>query len=136
MSPAPPIPDRSLVPDAIRTISLRKEYPPPASRRRWKRAPTSEGGPGGAGHAGSSAPVVALQGLDLAVGEGEFFGLLGPNGAGKTTTIGILTTRVKATSGAAFVAGVDVLTDDVAVKQRIGVVPQRPNADRRLPVLE
>jgi len=80
--------------------------------------------------------IVALQGLDLEIHEGEFFGLLGPNGAGKTTTIGILTTRVKPTSGTAFVGGADVAHHEVAVRQRIGVVPQRPNPDRGLNVVE
>jgi len=80
--------------------------------------------------------IVALHGLDLEVGEGEFFGLLGPNGAGKSTTIGILTTRVLPTSGSAVVAGADVGVADVTVRQRIGVVPQRPNPDRSLDVLE
>jgi len=80
--------------------------------------------------------IVALQGLDLAVHEGEFFGLLGPNGAGKTTTIGILTTRVRPTSGSALVGGANVSADAVRVRQRIGVVPQRPNPDRSLNVIE
>ena len=80
--------------------------------------------------------TVALHGLDLRVGEGDFFGLLGPNGAGKTTTIGILTTRVRPTAGTAVVAGADVRTDPVGVRLRIGVVPQRPNPDRSLNVLE
>jgi ABC-2 type transport system ATP-binding protein len=80
--------------------------------------------------------IVALTGLDLEVRDGEFFGLLGPNGAGKTTTIGILTTRVRATAGRGLVAGADVRTDAVAVRQRIGVVPQRPNPDRSLSVLD
>jgi ABC-2 type transport system ATP-binding protein len=80
--------------------------------------------------------VVALQALDLEISEGEFFGLLGPNGAGKTTTIGILTTRVLATSGSARVSGVDVATDAVRVRTHIGVVPQRPNPDRSLNALE
>jgi ABC-2 type transport system ATP-binding protein len=79
---------------------------------------------------------VALHGLDLDIEEGELFGLLGPNGAGKTTTIGILTTRVRPTSGRATVAGADVGGDAVAVRRRIGVVPQRPNPDRSLDVLE
>lgn len=86
-----------------------------------------------------SAPrgeIVALKGLDLEVREGEFFGLLGPNGAGKTTSIGILTTRVRATSGRALVGGADVTTQSVQVRQRIGVVPQRPNPDRGLNVIE
>ncbi|MEA2491475.1 MAG: type transport system ATP-binding protein [Acidobacteriota bacterium] len=80
--------------------------------------------------------VLALESLDLAVEEGELFGLLGPNGAGKTTTIGILTTRVRATSGDAFVAGASVTRDPVAARARIGVVPQRPNPDRSLNAIE
>lgn len=80
--------------------------------------------------------TIALHGLDLRVGEGDFFGLLGPNGAGKTTTIGILTTRVMPTAGTAVVAGADVRADPVGVRLRIGVVPQRPNPDRSLNVLE
>lgn len=80
--------------------------------------------------------IIALHGLDLEVRDGEFFGLLGPNGAGKTTTIGILTTRVKPTSGTALVGGADVDQHAVDVRQRIGVVPQRPNPDRSLNVIE
>ena len=79
---------------------------------------------------------MALQALDLAIEEGEFFGLLGPNGAGKTTTIGILTTRVLPTAGSASVAGADVMRDAVGVRRRIGVVPQRPNPDRSLDALD
>jgi ABC-2 type transport system ATP-binding protein len=79
---------------------------------------------------------VALDALDLEVGEGELFGLLGPNGAGKTTAIGILTTRVVATGGEAFIGGANVATESVAVRRRIGVVPQKPNPDRSLNVLE
>jgi ABC-2 type transport system ATP-binding protein len=80
--------------------------------------------------------IVALEALDLEVRDGEFFGLLGPNGAGKTTTIGILTTRVRPTSGTALVGGANVATQAVQVRQRIGVVPQRPNPDRSLNVIE
>src|SRR5438045_7011417 len=80
--------------------------------------------------------IVALDSLDLDIRQGEFFGLLGPNGAGKTTTIGILTTRVLPTSGTARIANYDVGTDAVRVRRRICVVPQRPNADRSLNVLE
>ena len=84
----------------------------------------------------SSGDVIALESLDLDIRAGEFFGLLGPNGAGKTTAIGILTTRVRPTSGKAIVAGADVVEDSVRVRQMIGVVPQRPNADLSLNVLE
>jgi ABC-2 type transport system ATP-binding protein len=80
--------------------------------------------------------VIALDALDLDIHSGEFFGLLGPNGAGKSTTIGVLTTRIRPTSGRAVVAGADVATESVRVRQRIGVVPQRPNADLSLNVLE
>ena len=96
------------------------------------------GMPGGLPAPGASlrGEIVALKGLDLEVREGEFFGLLGPNGAGKTTTLGILTTRVMPTSGSAIVGGASVTTDAVRVRQRIGVVPQRPNPDRSLNVIE
>jgi len=80
--------------------------------------------------------VIALDSLDLDIRDGEFFGLLGPNGAGKSTTIGILTTRIVPTSGTANVAGSDVCTQAVRVRQSIGVVPQQPNADRSLNVIE
>ncbi|HWW61772.1 MAG TPA: ABC transporter ATP-binding protein [Thermoanaerobaculia bacterium] len=80
--------------------------------------------------------VVALDALDLTVRDGEFFGLLGPNGAGKTTTIGMLTTRVRATSGDALVAGKSIGREPVGVRERIGVVPQRPNPDRGLNTIE
>ena len=83
-----------------------------------------------------SGDVVALDSLDLDVHEGELFGMIGPNGAGKTTTIGILTTRVRPTAGTATVAGADVVANEVEVRQRIGVVPQRPNPDRSLNALE
>ena len=78
----------------------------------------------------------AVAGIDFAVREGEIFGLLGPNGAGKTTTIGAITTRVKPTGGRVTVDGFDVARDPVAVKQRIAVVPQRPNLDRSLTAIE
>src|SRR5207244_9679555 len=65
-----------------------------------------------------------------------FFGLLGPNGGGKTIAIGILTTRVLPMAGKAIVAGADVVQDSVRVRQTIGVVPQRPNADMSRNVLQ
>src|SRR6059058_660611 len=80
--------------------------------------------------------VRALEGISFEVPRGEFFGLLGPNGAGKTTTIGILTTRVLPTGGVARIEEIDVARDPVAVKRRIGVVPQVNNLDRSLTAKE
>ncbi len=122
---------------AIRTENLRKIYPAPSNKRRGQSMfPTPAGALPAAGPRAGAREIVALEGLDLEVPAGEFFGLLGPNGAGKTTTIGILTTRVRPTAGRAFVAGADVVRDEVGVKRRIGVVPQRPNPDRSLTVVE
>ena len=80
--------------------------------------------------------VKAVDGISFEVRRGEFFGLLGPNGAGKTTTIGVLTTRVVPTGGVARVEGIDVARNPVAVKRRIGVVPQVNNLDRSLTARE
>lgn len=80
--------------------------------------------------------IRAVDGIDLSVERGEFFGLLGPNGAGKSTTIGMLTTRVIPTEGRAFVAGIDVVADPATAKRHIGVVPQTNTLDRQLTVAE
>src|SRR5258706_1523518 len=80
--------------------------------------------------------VKAVDGISFAVPRGEFFGLLGPNGAGKTTTIGVLTTRVSPSGGMASIEGIDVARNPVAVKRRIGVVPQVNNLDRSLTARE
>jgi ABC-2 type transport system ATP-binding protein len=73
--------------------------------------------------------VRALDGLSLTVRPGEIFGLLGPNGAGKSTTVRILTTLARPDSGAARVAGHDVLREPVRVRRAIGVVAQKTGAD-------
>ncbi|MCT2587532.1 ABC transporter ATP-binding protein [Actinophytocola gossypii] len=78
------------------------------------------------------APKPAVDGLSFTVRRGEVFGLLGPNGAGKTTTVGVLTTRVLATSGRASVHGVDVRTESTRARELLAVVPQRNNLDRSL----
>jgi ABC-2 type transport system ATP-binding protein len=95
----------------IRTVALTKRY----------------GGAGG---------VLAVDDLDLEVGAGEVFGLLGPNGAGKTTTIGMLTTRVRPTSGRAYVGGVDVAADPAGARALIGVLSQHNTLDRSLSVAD
>jgi ABC-2 type transport system ATP-binding protein len=82
------------------------------------------------------AQIPALDGLSLEVRGGEIFGLLGPNGAGKSTTIGILTTRVRPTSGQAWIGEHDVWKEQAEVKHLIGVVPQRPNLDFSLTARE
>jgi ABC-2 type transport system ATP-binding protein len=68
--------------------------------------------------------VQALDGIDLDVREGEFFGLLGPNGAGKTTLISILAGLTRADSGTAAVMGHDVVSGYRAARRALGVVPQ------------
>ena len=60
--------------------------------------------------------VLAVQGVDLEVDEGEIYGFLGPNGAGKTTTVRMLTTLLLPTGGRATVAGYDVVDDARAVR--------------------
>jgi ABC-2 type transport system ATP-binding protein len=80
--------------------------------------------------------IKAVDGINLNVAEGEFYGLLGPNGAGKSTTIGMLTTRVKPTGGTAIVAGVDVLKNPVEVRRRVAVVTQTNTMDRQITVIE
>ena len=66
----------------------------------------------------------ALNGVSLAIEEGEFFGLLGPNGAGKTTLISILAGLNRADAGSVKVHGYDVVDDYRQTRKLLGVVPQ------------
>jgi ABC-2 type transport system ATP-binding protein len=68
--------------------------------------------------------VVALDGLDLTVEEGEIFGFLGPNGAGKSTTINVLLDFVRPDTGRVSVLGHDARAETVAVRRRTGVLPE------------
>ena len=85
----------------VETKNLRVEYPAQSSGQGKK---------------------VAVKGLNLRVSAGEVFGFLGPNGAGKTTTMNVLLGFVNATSGAAYLFGVNV-TEPIA-RQRIGYLPE------------
>ncbi|MFJ8842450.1 ABC transporter ATP-binding protein [Streptomyces cyaneofuscatus] len=67
---------------------------------------------------------VAVSGIDLELPAGKFIGLVGPNGAGKTTTLSMVTGLLRPDMGKIEVAGHDVWTDPVAVKSRIGVLPE------------
>jgi lipooligosaccharide transport system ATP-binding protein len=80
--------------------------------------------------------VVALQGCDLEVLEGECLGLLGPNGAGKSTFIGCLYGMVNRTGGELSVFGLDPANHARAIKARIGIVPQENALDEALTVFE
>jgi ABC-2 type transport system ATP-binding protein len=73
--------------------------------------------------------VKAVQGIDLAVTEGEIYAFLGPNGAGKTTTVRMLTTLLLPTGGSATVAGRDVVKEARAVRASIGVALQEAALD-------
>jgi ABC-2 type transport system ATP-binding protein len=66
----------------------------------------------------------AVDGIDLAVPSGSFYGFLGPNGAGKSTTIKCLTGLLRPTAGTMTILGIDPLADSVSVKRRIGVMPE------------
>lgn len=80
--------------------------------------------------------ILAVDGLNLEIPAGQFFGLLGPNGSGKTSTIHMLSTLIRPTRGQARVAGHDVLTQGVEARRAIGVVFQDSALDRTLSVAE
>ena len=73
--------------------------------------------------------VLAVQGINIAVEEGEIYGFLGPNGAGKTTTVRMLTTLLLPTGGRASVAGHDVEREARQVRASIGVALQEAALD-------
>ena len=69
--------------------------------------------------------LIAVDGLDLEVAQGEIFGLVGPDGAGKTTTMRMLTGILPPTAGSAEVAGCDVTRQTESLKEHIGYMSQR-----------
>lgn len=70
--------------------------------------------------------TIAIEDIAFQVEKGEILGFLGPNGAGKTTTMRILSGAISATKGTARVAGFDVHEQPLAVKKRIGYLPEIP----------
>ncbi|MGP4113858.1 ABC transporter ATP-binding protein [Streptomyces sp. 4N509B] len=96
ISPIPPAPGQAERPAAVRVRGL------------WKRF----------------GEQVAVSGIDLVLPQGRFVGLVGPNGAGKTTTLSMITGLLRPDAGEVEVAGHDVWRDPVAVKSRIGVLPE------------
>jgi ABC-2 type transport system ATP-binding protein len=80
--------------------------------------------------------VLAVDGLDLDIPAGQFFGLLGPNGSGKTSTIHMLATLIRPSGGTASVLGHDVVRDAVRTRASIGLVFQESALDRTLSIAE
>ena len=80
--------------------------------------------------------VRAVEGVSLAVSQGEIYGFLGPNGAGKTTTLRVLTTLLLPSSGSARVAGFDVVSEAVQVRLKIGTALQEVGLDPKQTGLE
>ncbi len=78
----------------------------------------------------------AVEGLDLAIAQGELFALLGVNGAGKTTTLKMLSCLTRPSGGDALLNGHSIVTEPAAVKRIIGVSPQETAVAPNLTVLE
>ena len=76
--------------------------------------------------------IPSVDGVSFSVKEGEFFAFLGPNGAGKTTTISILTTTLSKTSGEVKIAGFDVESEARKVREKVGIIFQKPSLDPQL----
>jgi ABC-2 type transport system ATP-binding protein len=71
--------------------------------------------------------VKALDNVTLSIRRGELFGLLGPNGSGKTTMIKVLTGQTRPDYGKATVAGIDVASNPVRVREIVGIIPEQEN---------
>ncbi|MGH2943017.1 MAG: ATP-binding cassette domain-containing protein [Solirubrobacteraceae bacterium] len=84
----------------------------------------------------SFGDVRALDGVDLEVPPGTVLGLLGPNGAGKTTAVRVMATLLRPDAGEVRVAGLDVVRDATALRERIGLAGQYAAIDENLTGLE
>lgn len=80
--------------------------------------------------------VKAVDGVSFAARDGEITGLLGPNGAGKTTTLRMLYTLMKPDAGRVLVDGIDAAVDPLAVRRRLGVLPDARGLYKRLTARE
>ena len=78
----------------------------------------------------------AVDGIDLTINAGEFYGLLGPNGAGKTTTLRMIAGLLMPDSGSIEVFGIDVLRNPLAAKELIAWLPDEPLLYDKLSVAE
>src|SRR3984885_2942025 len=78
------------------------------------------------------ADKIAVDGIDLCIERGEVFGLLGPNGAGKTTTIRVINTLLPVQEGSAEVLGFDLRRSTLAIRRRLGYVPQQLSIEAAL----
>jgi energy-coupling factor transporter ATP-binding protein EcfA2 len=112
---------------AVRTVDLRKTYtssPPLGAAGGFIARADARGSKQG------KVQIAALDGLSLDVQPGQIFGLLGPNGAGKSTTIGVLTTRVRPTSGQAWIGDHEVRLSQDQITALVGrpanATPQQP----------
>jgi len=74
----------------------------------------------------SFGKVHALQNVNLKVPRNSIFGFLGPNGAGKTTMMKILLGLSHPTQGTGTIFGLDIVNDSIAIRERIGYLPQHP----------
>jgi sodium transport system ATP-binding protein len=81
-------------------------------------------------------PVKSVDGVSFVARDGEITGLLGPNGAGKTTTLRMLYTLMKPDRGEVLVDGFDASVDPVAVRRRLGVLPDARGLYKRLTARE
>ncbi|MGH2472555.1 MAG: ABC transporter ATP-binding protein [Candidatus Limnocylindria bacterium] len=75
--------------------------------------------------------LIAVDGIDLDVHEGEVFGFLGPNGAGKTTTLRLLCALIAPTSGTAEIAGFRLGRDDAKIRATVGILTELPGLYER-----
>lgn len=84
----------------------------------------------------SSSGTKALDSVNIEIKDGEIFGFLGPNGAGKTTAIKIITGIISADTGQAKIDNIDIATDPIAAKSRIGYVTDNPEIFTKLKAKE